>query len=325
MPFPLFPEQASSVAGRVDALYFTLIGLAGFFSLLIIIFIIYFVVKYRRGSQANRQNPIDESVRLETFWSVIPLLLALGIFVWGASLYVDLHAAPPDALEIYVVGKQWMWKFQHLEGQREAAELHIPIDRPIKLVMTSQDVIHSFYIPAFRVKQDVLPGRFTTLWFEATNAGEYHLFCSEYCGTSHAEMGGRIIAMEPATYQQWLAGALTSDGTVTQTPSPASGSPQSLAAMGELRFRSFGCSDCHMADGSGAGPSLVGLYGNPVPLNDGSTVTADEQYIHDSILLPQKQIVADYPAIMPSYEGQINDEEMVELVAYIKSLKETQP
>ncbi len=320
MPFPLFPEQASSVAGQVDALYFTLIALALFFSLLIVIFVVYFIIKYRRGSKVSRRDPVEQSTRLEIFWSVIPLVLSLGIFAWGANLYVDLHEAPPDSLEIYVVGKQWMWKFQHPEGQREIAELHVPIDRPVKLVMTSQDVIHSFFIPAFRVKQDVLPGRFTTLWFEATKAGDYHLFCSEFCGTSHAEMGGRVIAMEPAQYEQWLAGALTTDQALTAAMPPAPGSPQSLAASGETLFRSLGCSGCHLADGSGAGPSLIGLYGNPVPLNDGGTVIADEQYIHDSILLPQKQIVANYPALMPTYQGQIGEDQVVQLVAYIKAL-----
>ncbi|MCE7984385.1 MAG: cytochrome c oxidase subunit II [Caldilinea sp. CFX5] len=320
MPFPLFPEQASSMAPRVDTLYFTLIGLASFFALLVIIFIVYFVIKYRRGSTADRRNPLNMSIRLEVTWTVIPLLLSLGIFSWGANLYFQLQKPPDNALEIYAVGKQWMWKFQHPEGQREIDQLHVPTGRPIKVILASQDVIHSFFVPAFRIKQDAIPGRLTTIWFEATKPGVYHLFCSEYCGTDHSHMGGSVIVLDPAEYQQWLAGTLNDVTSVGPAPPPAPGSPQSLAARGEDRFRALGCSGCHLADGSGAGPSLVGVYGHPVPITDDGFVTADDQYIRDSILLPQKQVVAGYPAIMPSFQGQISEDELMELIAYIKAL-----
>ncbi len=320
MRFQLFPERASTFASRVDLLFLTLLGLASFVTLLIVAFVVYFVVKYRRGSTADRSNPVLTSIRLEVFWTVIPLFLSLGIFGWAANLYFDLHSPPKEGMEIYVIGKQWMWKFQHPEGKREVEELHVPVGSVVKLVMTSQDVIHSFYVPAFRVKQDVLPDRFTIAWFEATKPGTYHLFCAEYCGTFHSHMGGKIIVMEPADYERWLSGAITPVQASGAAPPPAPGSPQTLAASGEQLFHELGCSGCHLADGSGTGPSLVGIFGKPIPLDDGGTVIADEQYLQDSILLPQKQIVAGYPPVMPSFQGQVGEEEIIQLIAYIKAL-----
>jgi cytochrome c oxidase subunit 2 len=309
--FPLTPDQASTVAGQVDALFYTLVGLSLLFAFPVAFLIVYFAVKYRRGSQASRAGQIGTSVRLEVAWMVIPAFLALGIFGWAASVYFDMAHPPAGAIDIYVVGKQWMWKFQHPEGQREINELHVPVGHPVKLLMASEDVIHSFYVPAFRVKQDVLPGRYTTIWFQATTAGEYHLFCAEYCGTDHAVMGGKVIVMEQADYERWLSGGVA--GAAPQ-------SPESLAASGQQLFTSLGCSGCHRMDGSGPGPSLAGVFGKPVPLQGGGTATADEQYVRDSILMPQKQVVAGYQPIMPSFQGRVSEDQLAQLIAYIKSL-----
>jgi len=309
--FSLTPDQASTVAGRVDTLFYALVGLSLLFALPIAILIVYFAIKYRRGSSADRTGAHRASIKLELAWTIIPAFLALGVFGWAASLFFTIERPPAGATEVYVVGKQWMWKFQHLEGQREINELHVPIDRPIKLVMASEDVIHSFYVPAFRVKQDVLPGRYTTLWFQATKTGEYHLFCAEYCGGDHAAMGGTVFVMDQADYARWLAGG------VAGAPAQA---PTSLAASGGQLFVSLGCSGCHRMDGSGVGPSLAGVFGKPVPLEGGGTVVADEQYVRDSILLPQKQIVARRQPVMPSFQGRVSEDQLLQLIAYIKSL-----
>ena len=224
-----------------------------------------------------------------------------------------MSRTPARAINIYVVGRQWMWKFQHPSGQREINELHVPLGQPIRLVMASQDVIHSFYVPAFRIKMDVIPGRYTETWFEATKTGEYHMHCTEYCGAQHATMGGRVVVMEPVQYQAWLSGASGREATGT-TDEPAS-----LAAAGEATFQQLGCSGCHRPDGGGAGPSLVGIFGQPQPLEGGQTAIADEQYIRESILRPNVQIVAGYQPIMPSYEGQISEEQLLQLIEYIRS------
>jgi cytochrome c oxidase subunit 2 len=224
------------------------------------------------------------------------------MFAWGAKVYVNLERPPADAMVINVVGKQWMWKLQHPEGVREINTLHIPVGRPIKLVMTSQDVIHSFFVPAFRTKQDVLPGRYTTSWFEAKQKGRFHIFCAEYCGTDHSKMIGEVVAMEPAEYQAWLA------GTVSDVPP---------AVAGEKLFYSYNCQTCH---GQRA-PTLAGLYNRRVRLADGSTVLADDNYIRESILNPAAKIVAGYPgSLMPTYQGQLTEDQLLELIAYIKSL-----
>jgi cytochrome c oxidase subunit 2 len=309
--FPLTPEQASTVAGRVDTLFYTLVGLSLLFALPIALLIVYFALKYRRGSGASRAGARSNNVKLELAWTIIPAFMAIGVFGWAANLYFDMERPPAGAADVYVVGKQWMWKFQHPEGQREINELHVPINRPIRLIMASEDVIHSFYVPAFRVKQDVLPGRYTTIWFQATKVGEYHLFCAEYCGGEHAAMGGTVFVLEQADYERWLAG-----GTAGGAPQ----SPTSLAAAGQQLFASLGCSGCHRMDGSGVGPSLAGVFGMPVPLQDGTTVMADEQYLRDSILLPQKQVVAGRQPVMPSFQGRVSEEQLLELIAYIKSL-----
>jgi cytochrome c oxidase subunit 2 len=304
--FPLFPDQASTIAGRVDAVYFLLVGLSLFFAITVCFFVLFFAIRYRRGSKADRTGLIFESRKLEFLWSFIPFLLAMTVFVIQAQAYFNLYRPPIDALDIYIVGKQWMWKAQHPEGQEEINELHVPVNRPMRLIMTSQDVIHSFYIPAFRVKQDVLPGRYTSIWFQATKPGTYHLFCAEFCGTDHSTMGGSIIVMPQAEYEQWLAGGATG---------------RSMVEAGEALFQQYGCATCHQADNQGRGPSLIGVFGQTVQLENGQTVTADEEYLRESIVNPHAKIVAGYSAIMPTFQGQISDEGIQQIIAYLKSLE----
>ncbi len=303
--FPLWPQQASAQARQVDLLYIYLLLLSGAITFAIFLLIIYFSVKYRRGSTAIRTNPPRGHNLLEWTWIVVPLGLALFTFLLGAVVYIRMERPPSGAMEINVIGKQWMWKTQHPTGQREINELHVPAGRPIKLTMASQDVIHSFYIPAFRIKQDVLPGRYTTIWFTPTKTGTYYLHCAEYCGTSHAEMGGHVIVMDPADYERWLAGGSQQQG---------------LAQEGAALFRQYGCSGCHGTNATVHAPKLEGVYGRPVPLEGGHTVVADDQYIRDSILLPRKDIAAGYPPIMPSFQGQVTEEDLLKLIAYIKSI-----
>jgi cytochrome c oxidase subunit II len=304
--FPLFPEQASTMAPRVDQLYFFLLGVSVFFATLILILIIAFAVKYRRRSDNEQPQPISGNLALEILWTVVPLSLTLVMFVWGARLFFITFYPPSDALEINVVAKQWMWKVQHAEGRSEIDELHIPTGRPIKLIMTSQDVIHDFFVPAFRVKNDVLPGRYTTLWFEATKPGAYRLFCSQYCGTQHSGMIGHIIALEPAEFQAWLSGGATA---------------VSMATAGENLFQKLGCVSCHAQNDTGRGPSLLGLLGKTVRLQSGASVTADEDYIRESILNPQAKIVTGYQPIMPTFKGLISEDGIMQIIAYLKSLK----
>ena len=304
--FPLFPEQASTMAPRVDQLYYFLLGISVFFATLILILIVTFAVKYRRRSDDERPRPISGNLGLEILWTLVPLSLTLVMFVWGARLYFITFYPPSDALEINVVAKQWMWKAQHAEGRSEIDELHIPTGRPVKLIMTSQDVIHDFFVPAFRVKNDVLPGRYTTLWFEATKPGAYRLFCSQYCGTQHSGMIGHIIALEPAEFQAWLSGGAT---------------VVSMATAGENLFQKLGCVSCHAQNDTGRGPSLVGLLGKTVRLQSGASVTADEDYIRESIINPQAKIVAGYPPIMPTFKGLISEDGIMQIIAYLKSLK----
>lgn len=302
---PLFPDRASTIAGRVDALFFFLIAVSLFFSILIVGVIFYFFVKYRRRSEDEIPDPIEGSIRLEATWIVIPFILAMVIFVWGASVFFAINRVPRDTLDIYVVGKQWMWKFQHPEGHREINQLHVPVDTSIKLTMATEDVIHSLYIPEFRVKHDVVPGRYTTLWFRATKPGRYYLFCAEYCGTQHSGMIGSIVVLEPAAYQAWLSG----------------GAPEgSLAAAGEKVFQDLACVQCHRGDSMGRGPVLEGVFGSQVTLQGGQTVIADEAYLRESILEPRAKIVMGYDPIMPTFRGQVSEEQILQLIAYIKSL-----
>jgi len=313
--FPLHPPADSSLATRVDILFYAWLGIAGVVTLVIFILIVYFCVKYRHGSSADRRMESGprlrrDSHRIEIAWIATPLLIFVVMFAWAADLYY-VHAAPPaNATEVYIVGKQWMWKLEHPGGQREIDELHVPAGRPVKLVMTSQDVIHSFFMPVFRIKQDVLPGRYTMLWFTATKPGDYHVFCSQYCGTDHARMIGHVVVMAPASYARWL-----SSGTASQ----------SMAQEGAARFRQYGCSGCHGESASVHAPRLEGIFGGRVQLSDGSSVVVDERYIHDSVMLPRKQVVAGYEPIMPSFQGQIAEDDLLDIIEYIKSLRDASP
>lgn len=307
--FSFFPEQASTMATRIDSIYFTLVGLSILFATLIAVFLVYFGIRYRRSTKVDRSNILHESMALEFGWSFIPFVMAMGIFGWSAFVYYDINRAPDDALEIYVLGKQWMWQIQHPLGKSEINELHIPVNQPIKLIMTSQDVIHSFYVPAFRLKQDVLPGRYTTLWFEATQPGEYHLFCAEYCGTDHSQMIGKVVAMGQQDYERWLSGNVSSE---------------TMVEAGQRLFNENGCGSCHLAAGGGIGPSLTGIFATEVPLEGGGTVVADEIYLRESILDPQAKIVAGFQPVMAPYQGIISEGGVLQLVAYIKSLSNEQ-
>src|SRR5579872_668831 len=309
--FPLFPEQASTLAPQVDMLFAFLMLVTAFFSLLIALLIVFFSVKYHHKSKADRLGAVDSHLPLELVWTGIPLAIVIVVFVWGARVFYRMKTIPPNALEVFVVGKQWMWKIQHAQGQREINALHVPVGQPIELTMISEDVIHNFSVPAFRMKQDVLPGRYTRQWFQATRTGEYSLFCDQYCGTLHAQMTGKIIAMPPIDYERWLSGGAAS----------SSGSTSSSAADGEKLFTSqYNCISCHKADGTGQGPSLRGVFGRTVALEGGQTVTADEGYIRESILQPAAKIVKGYKPVMPTYQGQLGEEDILQLTAYIKSL-----
>jgi cytochrome c oxidase subunit 2 len=301
--FPLWPEQASTMARNVDALYIFLIIVTGMMTLLIFTCLLYFAARfrYRPGVRAEQ---IEGSKPLEITWSTIPFLIFMVIFAWGAVVYFKERTPPADSTEVYVVAKQWMWKLEHAEGQREINELHVPVGRDVKMIMTSQDVIHSFFIPAFRIKQDVLPGRYTVAWFRATKPGTYHLFCAEYCGTQHSGMVGDIVVLPPAQYETWMNG----------------GSTGPLSATGEKIFAELGCATCHRGDTEGRGPNLRGVFGKPVQLEDGRTVTADENYLRECILDPGAKRVKGFQPIMPTFQGLVSEEQVNALVAYIKSI-----
>ena len=310
MTFPLFPEQASTSARQVDNLYFVLTALSLFFVALIALPTFYFLFKYRRGRVADRSPLRISTNAIEATWTAIPLLLVSGLFAWGARVYFEIEVPPAQALEINVVGKQWMWKAQHQQGRREINELHLPLGRPAKLTLASEDVIHSFFIPAFRIKQDVVPGRFVTQWFEPTKIGTYHLFCAELCGADHSRMIGTIHVVNPQEYEAWLAAGRTDD---------------SLAESGARLFRAMGCSGCHAGNSAVPSPPLEGLYGRMVPLQNGEFVRADDRYLRDAILLPASQVAAGYPSLMPTFRGRITEEELFQLIAYIKSIANQRP
>ena len=306
--FPLFPVQASTIAWQVDALYAFLVVLTVIFCLLVFGMVIIFAIKYRRRSEDEQPEQNHGNLILELSWTIVPLFLALFVFLLGADVFFRIQRPPADPLEIYAVGKQWMWKIQHESGKREINTLHVPKGQPVRLTMTSEDVIHDFFIPAFRVKNDVVPGRYTTLWFEATQTGEFHLFCAEYCGTKHSGMIGKVIVLEPADYHDWLMGA---------------SSGESMVEAGERQFQQLGCETCHKSTDMGRGPSLVGLYNKPVTLSNGQEIVVDSDYIRESILRPKAKIVAGYQPIMPVFEGQISEQSLLQLTSYIKYLSES--
>jgi cytochrome c oxidase subunit 2 len=294
------------MAPNVDALFIFLTLLSVGMTLAIFAVIIVFLAKFRRRKGVDAEQ-IHGSVALELGWSIIPLMIFMLIFAWGAVIFFQERTPPQDSAEVYVVAKQWMWKIEHLEGQRELNELHVPVGRNVRLIMTSQDVIHSFYIPAFRIKQDVLPGRYTTEWFRATKPGTYHLFCAEYCGTMHSGMIGDVVVMTQPDYEAWMAGGKAG---------------ASMASSGAELFQSLGCITCHRSDSQGRGPNLVGVFGKPVLLEDGRTVVADENYVRESIMSPAAKVVNGYKPIMPVFQGLVTDEQLNSLVAYVKSLSQ---
>src|SRR5882724_2583440 len=298
-------EQASATAVHLDYLTLYLLVVAAIFSTLIFALIFFFAIKYRRRSNHERPVEVHGALTLEIIWTVVPFILMMVMFVWGVNVFFEMSRPPDDAMNVYVVGKQWMWKTQHLEGQREINELHVPLGRPVRLTMTSEDVIHSFFMPAFRVKKDVLPGRYTSMWFEPTKLGTFHLFCAQYCGAFHAGMIGAVIVVEPDEYERWLMGGMQGE---------------SMEAAGERLFRENGCITCHLSDGTGPAPSLLGLYGNTVHLTNGQTLIADDAYIRESILSPAAKVVNGYKPVMPSFQGQLSEEQILNLVAYIRSL-----
>ena len=304
--FPLLPERASAFAGEVDALFFFIVAVTVFFTVGISIAILFFAVKYRRRSDADRPPEIHGSLALELTWTLVPLGIVVVMFVWGAKVFFHMNRPPDDAMTVSVVGKRWMWKLQHPTGQREINELHVPVGRAVKLVITSEDAIHSFFVPAFRIKKDAVPGRYNVAWFRATKTGTYHLFCAEYCGTEHSKMIGKVVVMEPGEYQTWLAGGPP---------------PESPVAAGEKLFTELNCVTCHRPDSAGRGPVLEGIFGRQVRLASGDTVVADESYVRESILSPAARVAAGYQPVMPTYQGQVSEEQLIALIAYIQSMQ----
>jgi len=319
--FPSFPEAASEYAKQVDWLYAYLNIVTTFFTVGIIIAIIIFSIVFARKSEEDRPKGIHGSVPLEIFWSVIPFLLCLVMFVWGTDLHFQNSKAPADSMEFLVTGKQWMWKVQHPNGKREINDLHVPAGTPVKLTMTSEDVIHSYYIPSMRIKRDTVPGRYTEIWFEAIEPGTHHILCTEFCGTEHSRMIGTLTVMAPADYQEWAgSGAM---GDITVASKDDSGPMLSVVEQGKAVFTETGCAVCHIGGGPAQlGPSLEGVFGTEEELIDGTKVLVDEDYIRESILNPAAKIVKGYQPVMPPYVGQIPEEKMMQLIAYIKSLAE---
>lgn len=311
---PLFPEAVSTIAPDIDALYLFVVAVTGFMAIAISAVVVYFAVRYRRRSGNEVPADYKPSVALEITWIIVPFLVFLSFFAWGAIVFFDARRMPDNALDVWATGRQWMWKFQHIGGKSEINTLHVPVNQPIRLIMTSEDVIHDFYVPEFRVHTDVLPNRYTYNWFEATKTGEYNLFCSEYCGTDHSKMIGKVIVMKPAEYQAWLEGG--GEG-VTASTSPAE--------EGAKLFQKFACSTCHMDKPIGLGPVLVGNWGKERLLQDGSVAVVDENYIRESILNPQGQLVAGYQPVMPTFAGQLNGMQLMQLVSYVKSLTPDAP
>ena len=315
MTWSIFPERASTMAGEVDALFVYVVGVCAFFALLVAAAVLILSIRFRRRHPDQVGKPLHGSLALELAWTITPFILAMTMFFWGAKVYLAMVRPPDDAIQVFAVGRQWMWKIQHMEGKREINELHVPLGQAVKVTLTSEDVIHSFYVPAFRGKMDAVPGRYTSFWFQPTKVGEFHLFCAEYCGTAHSKMIGRIVVMEPDAYQAWISGQTTGLEVATSEPQTAA----SMAATGEELFRQKGCATCHAQDGS-LGPALTGLFGKQVELTNGYQAVADEVYLRESILNPQAKIVSGYKPIMPTFQGQLNEEQILQLIQYIKGL-----
>jgi cytochrome c oxidase subunit II len=302
---PLFPEAASSFASEVDALYLFIVAVSAFFTVAVSIAVVFFGIRYRRKHAEEVGAHIEGSLPLELAWSIIPTIISMVMFAWGAKLFYEMRVPPAETMQIYAVGKQWMWKFQHTGGQREINELHVPMGRPIKVLVTSEDVLHDLYFPAFRTKIDAIPGRYQPLWFTATKPGRYRIFCAEYCGTKHSGMIGEVVVMEPQEYQAWLGGG---------------GNEGTMAERGAKLFGDLACSTCHLDNGQGRGPSLKDIVGRAVELADGSTATVDEGYLRESILNSQSKVVKGFTPLMPTFQGLISEEGLAALIEHIKSL-----
>lgn len=308
--FPLMPEQASEFAPEYDKLFWMTTALTIFFTLLVGIGIIVIAIRYRKGAKVDRSNPVNTHMALEITWSVIPLIMGLGIFFWAAKLFVDSRQPPKDAMDIFVIGKQWMWHVQHPNGIRENNTLHVPVGKAVRLTMISQDVIHSFFIPQFRIKQDVLPGRYTMQWFRATKIGKYNLFCTEYCGTQHSEMGGYVHVMSQSDYQDWLASGGEDPGPTKPT----------MEEAGKKVWDRLSCGNCHGAQDTERGPSLNGIIGTERKMADGSTARVDATYLRESIVDPYRRLTQGYDKTMPAYKGQITEEEILQLIAHMRTM-----
>ena len=293
------------MAPMVDNLYFFILAVTAFFAVLVSVVVVVFAVKYRTNDPLAVGARIHGSIPLELGWSIIPFIISVVIFAWAADVFFDIYRPPDQTIEIYATGKRWMWKFQHIDGQNEINELHVPVGRAVKVTFTSEDVLHSLFFPAFRTKADAIPGRYSTVWFAPTKVGEYHIFCAEYCGTRHSGMVGKVVVMEQAAYQSWLTGTL---GT------------GSLSQRGEQLFNDLACNTCHLSDNRGRGPSLVGKFGSSVELNTGARVLIDESYVRESILRPQAKLVKDYQPLMPTFQGLVSEENVMALVEYVKTL-----
>lgn len=304
-----FPEQSSTIASEVDALYYFIFYLSIFFFVLVTGGSFYFAWKYKKKGKDTFTQGLAHNTSLEIFWTVVPTILVFVVFVWGFKTYLKMQVPPSNAIEIKVTGQKWFWTFAYPQGVVTTNELVVPVNKPVNLLMSSKDVIHSFYIPNFRLKNDVLPNRYSALWFEATQEGEFNLFCAEYCGTSHSDMIGKIKVLSEADYELWLA---SSSGTSDLPPDK----------WGEELYTSKACFTCHTIDGNaGVGPTFKGIFGRQEKMTDGSTVTVDENYIRKSILEPQAQVVEGFQPVMPTYQGVLKDAEIDALIAYLKTLK----
>jgi len=319
----LLPTRASHGAREIDAIFWALVAFSSLLVLIVVGLMVFYGIRYRAGREADRSGRQASNLRVEAIWIAIPSVIGLVFFAWAAKVYLEQGRPPADARTVYVVAKQWMWKIQHAEGVREINELHVPAGEPTKLVMTSQDVIHSFYVPALRTKQDVLPDRYTTLWFAPDEPGVYNLFCAEFCGTSHSDMRGRVIVMEPQAFATWLS--------AESRKAPAPGTPGTagadLAGEGRGAFFRYGCNSCHLPSSAVRAPRLDGIWGQEIRLKGGGTVTADEEYVRESILEPQAKISAGYPepSLMPTYRGQVSERDLAELVEFVASLRDGWP
>lgn len=298
-------HSASALGAQVDTLFLALLGITGTAALAVAATVVAFTIRYRAGSKVNRNDPPVRAPWVEVSWTVLPLLIFMGVFAWSSAVFSQFYRAPSNAVRIHVLAKQWMWKLEHANGKREIDELHVPLGVPIELTMTSEDAIHSFYIPAFRVKQDVLPARYTSLWFTATRVGRFNLFCAEFCGTDHSRMHGAVVVMPPAQFAQWLASGPIEPDLVTR---------------GARIYRDYGCSGCHEPKSTVHAPGLIDLYGSVVHLSDGATAVADDNYLRDSILLPKKQVPAGFEPTMPSFQGQLDEDDLAALLAYLRSM-----